>query len=145
MTREPPCCHAGQAQSHFLCCDARKSVHDFSKVNSSLYVLLCHRIPPLGYNSTLRFLSQLLRFPHRSPSYTLWFRRYRHISPAHPTIKLTRTFLISQQVVPYQRRGDTCCPSVAIPKNRSLADSSKTNHIPWKTEPSPPFQGFLKP
>jgi hypothetical protein len=42
---------------------------------------------------------------------------------------LTRTFLISQQVVPYQTRGDTCCSRVSTSKIRSLADSSMTNNI----------------
>jgi hypothetical protein len=37
--------------------------------------------------------------------------------------------LISKQVVPYQTRGDTCCPVVSAPKIRSLADSSMTSHI----------------
>jgi hypothetical protein len=43
--------------------------------------------------------------------------------------KLTRAFLISQQVVPYQTCGGTCCPGVSTPKIRSLADSSMTSHI----------------
>jgi hypothetical protein len=43
--------------------------------------------------------------------------------------KLTRAFLISQQVVSYRTRGGTCCPGVSTPTIRSLADSSMTNHI----------------
>jgi hypothetical protein len=43
--------------------------------------------------------------------------------------KLTRAFLISQQAVPYQTCGGTCCPGVSTPKTRSLADSSMTSHI----------------
>jgi hypothetical protein len=43
--------------------------------------------------------------------------------------KLTRAFLISQQAVPYQTRGGTCCPGVSTPKIRSLANSSMTSHI----------------
>jgi hypothetical protein len=42
---------------------------------------------------------------------------------------LTRAFLISQQVVPYRTRGDTCYPEVSTPKIRSLANSSMTSHI----------------
>jgi hypothetical protein len=43
-------------------------------------------------------------------------------------------FLISRQAVPYQTRGDTCCPRVSTPKIRSLVDSSTTcpdgiNHL----------------
>jgi hypothetical protein len=40
--------------------------------------------------------------------------------------------LISKQAIPYQTRGDTCCPGVSTPKIRSLPDSSMTNHIPWR-------------
>jgi hypothetical protein len=43
---------------------------------------------------------------------------------------LPKVFLISKQVVPYQILGGTCCPRGSTPKNRSLADSSKTNHKP---------------
>jgi hypothetical protein len=45
---------------------------------------------------------------------------------------LTRAFLISQQVVPYQTRSGTCCPGVSTPKIRSVADSSMTSHISWR-------------
>jgi hypothetical protein len=41
--------------------------------------------------------------------------------------------LISKQVVPYQTCGGTCCPGVSTPKTRSLADSSMTNHKPWRS------------
>jgi hypothetical protein len=37
--------------------------------------------------------------------------------------------LISNQVVSYQTRGDTCYPGVSTPMTQSLADSSMTNHI----------------
>jgi hypothetical protein len=43
---------------------------------------------------------------------------------------LPKVFLISKQVVPYHTLGGTCCPGWSTPKNRSLADSSKTNHKP---------------
>jgi hypothetical protein len=65
------------------------------------------------------------------PSCTLWPCRYRHTSPTHPTRQLTSGFLISQQSIPYQTRGGTCCPEVSTPKIWSLADSSITNHITW--------------
>jgi hypothetical protein len=42
------------------------------------------------------------------------------------------TAIISKQAVPFQTRGDTCCPGVSTPKTRSLADSSLTNHITWR-------------
>jgi hypothetical protein len=49
--------------------------------------------------------------------------------------KLTRAFLISDQAIPYQTRGGTCCPGVSTPKIWSLADSSTIchdgiNHLP---------------
>jgi hypothetical protein len=47
--------------------------------------------------------------------------------------------LISKQAVLYQTCGDTCCPEVSTPKTWSLADSSMTNHKPWRSQPSPPF------
>jgi hypothetical protein len=40
------------------------------------------------------------------------------------------TSLISKQAIPYRTRGDTCCPGVSTPKNRSLAYSSMMNHKP---------------
>jgi hypothetical protein len=45
---------------------------------------------------------------------------------------LPTSSLISKQVVPYQTRGDTCCPMVSTPKTQSLADSSMTIHITWR-------------
>jgi hypothetical protein len=58
---------------------------------------------------------------------------------------LPTTSLISKQVVPYRTRGDTYYPGVSTPKTRSLIDSSMTNHKPWRSQPSPPFQTLLKP
>jgi hypothetical protein len=56
---------------------------------------------------------------------------------------LPTTSLISKQVIPYQIRGDTYCPGVST-QSRSLADSSMTNHKPWRSQPSPQFQTLLK-
>jgi hypothetical protein len=50
------------------------------------------------------------------------------------------SFLISKQTVPYQTRGNTCCPGVSTSKTQSLADLSMTNHKLWRSQPSPPFQ-----
>jgi hypothetical protein len=47
---------------------------------------------------------------------------------------LPTTSLISKQVVPYWTRGSTCCPWVSTPRTRSLADSSMTNHKPWRLQ-----------
>jgi hypothetical protein len=46
---------------------------------------------------------------------------------------LPTTSLISKQAVSYQTCGSTCCPGVATPKTWSLADSSMTNHKPWRS------------
>jgi hypothetical protein len=59
--------------------------------------------------------------------------------------KLTRAFLISQQAVPYRTCGGTCCPRVSTPKIRSLADSSMTSHITWRTPTVPCIPSLLKP
>jgi hypothetical protein len=58
---------------------------------------------------------------------------------------LPTTSLIIKKVVPYRTHGGTCCPGVSTPKTRSLADSSISNHKPWRLQPSPPFQTLLKP
>jgi hypothetical protein len=54
------------------------------------------------------------------------------------------TSLFSKQAIPYRTHGDTCCPEVSTHKIWSLADSSMTNHISWRSQPSPPFQSLLK-
>jgi hypothetical protein len=59
--------------------------------------------------------------------------------------KLTRAFLISQQVVPYRTRGSTCCPGVSTLKNRSLADSSMTSHITSQNPTISTIPTLLKP
>jgi hypothetical protein len=43
---------------------------------------------------------------------------------------LAKVFLINKQAVPYQTLGGIGCPGESTPKNRSLADSCKTNHKP---------------
>jgi hypothetical protein len=43
---------------------------------------------------------------------------------------LSKVFLISKKVVPYQTLGGIGCLGQSSPKNKSLADSSKTNHNP---------------
>jgi hypothetical protein len=58
---------------------------------------------------------------------------------------LPTTSLISKQAIPYRTRGGTYCPGVSTPMTRSLADLSMTNHKPWRSQPSPPFQTMLKP
>jgi hypothetical protein len=57
---------------------------------------------------------------------------------------LPEAFLISKQAVPYQTHGGTCCPVGLTPKNRPLADSSKTNHKPWGSQPSPPYHNLAQ-
>jgi hypothetical protein len=53
--------------------------------------------------------------------------------------------LISKQAVAYRTLGSTYCPRVSTPFTRSLVDSSMTNHKPWRSQTSPPFQTLLKP
>jgi hypothetical protein len=51
--------------------------------------------------------------------------RYSHI--LHRTTEqgtLSKTILISQQVIPYQTHGGIVCAGWSTPKNRSIADSS---------------------
>jgi hypothetical protein len=67
------------------------------------------------------------------------------ISHSYEQDTLPTISLISKQVIPYRTRGGTCYPRVSTPKTRSLADSSMTNHKPWRSQPSPPFQSLIKP
>jgi hypothetical protein len=119
---------------------AQISLHAFTKVNPSSYVLLCHRFPLVGYN---RIPSGPFRscygFPllgtTKYPQALL--APYDHIGIAKPVPliqwdKLTRAFLVSQQAIPYRTHGGICCPGVSTPKIRSLADSSMTIHITWQ-------------
>jgi hypothetical protein len=47
-------------------------------------------------------------------------------------VRGTIASLISKQAIPYRTRGGTCClgGGGSTPMNRSLADSSMTNHKP---------------
>jgi hypothetical protein len=58
---------------------------------------------------------------------------------------LSTASLISGQAIPYQTQGGTYCPGVSTPMPQSFTDSSMTNHKPWRSQPSPPFQTLLKP
>jgi hypothetical protein len=68
------------------------------------------------------------------------------VVPLHSTKSdtLPEASLISKQAIPYQTRGGTCCPRELTPKNRSLADSSNTNHKPWRSQPSPPYHNLAQ-
>jgi hypothetical protein len=119
---------------------AQRSLHAFTKVNPSSYVLLCHKFPLVGNN----------RIPsgpfHSCEGYPLLGTTEYPRAPLAPCgligiamsvslfqqDKLTRAFLISQQVVLYWTRAGTCCPGVSTPTIRSLADSSMTIHITWQ-------------
>jgi hypothetical protein len=123
-TRKPPCC------------EARRSLHAFTKVNPRSHVLLCHWFPSIGYDikSLGPFHSSygfLVLGTTKYPQAPL--APYDLVGIAIPVSliqqdKLTRAFLISQEAVPYQTRGGTCCPVVSTPKIQSLADSSTTCH-----------------
>jgi hypothetical protein len=106
--------------------------------------------------STTRVCHALLWFPRKGPTCSAKDSRQRpllhHVGlgennmPIPHSInqgKLHIVFLISKQVVPYWTCGETCCPGVSTHKIRSLVDLS--NHVPWRYQPSPPFQPLLKP
>jgi hypothetical protein len=89
-------------------------------------------------------LLAVLRFAtHSGPICTMWFRQFTknvtktdHRDRCHPhsTDHDTQSiaYLISKQVIPYQTRGDTCCPGVSTPKIWFFAYSSMTNDITWR-------------
>jgi hypothetical protein len=66
------------------------------------------------------------------------------ISHSYEQSTLPTTSLIIKQTIPYRTHFNTCCPGVSTPKTQSLADSSMTNHKPWWSQPSPPFQTMIK-
>jgi hypothetical protein len=47
---KPPCCHAPDNTITLPWCEARRSLHAFTKVNPKSYILLCHRFSLVGYN-----------------------------------------------------------------------------------------------
>jgi hypothetical protein len=80
------------------------------------------------------------------PSCTIWaWANDRATSHSSEQDTLPTTSLISKQVIPYRIHGGTCCHGLSTLKTRYLANSSKTNHKPWRSKPSPPFQSLLKP
>jgi hypothetical protein len=73
----------------------------------------------------------VLKFPLNSvSSCTMWILVTSYAFP-HATEQDSQpiAFQIIKQVVPYQTHGGTCCFGVSTPKNQSLVDLSKTNHI----------------
>jgi hypothetical protein len=73
----------------------------------------------------------VLRFPNRGPSCNMWIQvTFWAFPPATEQYWLPIASLISKQVSPYKTHGGTYSPEVSTTKNRSLVDSSKTNHIP---------------
>jgi hypothetical protein len=106
----------------------------------------------------------LLRFPDKRPYLQCW--GFLHtVALLHHVVQVVHTkchtdrshthstehdtqpiaYLISKQVIPYRAHGCTCCPGVSTPMTQSLANSSMTNHKPWRSQPSPPFQSLLEP
>jgi hypothetical protein len=104
-----------------------------------------------GLDKVVRGTIAMLRFPRvvRETTAPLAPCEPRRVTTliSHSTEQdtLPITSLISKQVVPYQTHGSTCYPGVSTPKTQSLSDSSMTNHKPWRSQPSPPFQSLLKP
>jgi hypothetical protein len=119
-----------------LWCEARRSLHTFTKVNPRSYVLLCLRFPLIGYNripsgpfhSCYGFsILGTIEYP-QAPLAPCSLIGTAIPVPLIQQDKLTRAFLISQQAIPYCTRGGTCCLGVSTPKIQSLADSSTTCH-----------------
>jgi hypothetical protein len=82
---------------------------------------------------------------YHDPSWTMWARANDHAtSHSSEQDTLPTTSLINKQAIPYQTRGGTCCPGLSTLKTRSLANSFKTNHKVWRSQPSPPFQTLFK-
>jgi hypothetical protein len=116
---------------------AQRSLHVITKV----YYMSMSCFATVSWHTALL---AVLWFPVQSGHFcTMWFRQFTqnvtktdHKDRSHPHSIEHDTqpiaYLISKQVVPYQTRGDTCCPGVSTPKIRSLVDSSMTNHITWR-------------
>jgi hypothetical protein len=128
----------------------QRSLHAVIKVyyrSMSCFAMVSRQMAPLA----------VLRFPaHSGPFCTMWFRQFTqnvtqtdHTNRSHPHSTEHDTqpiaYLISKQAILYRTRGSTCCPVVSTPMTQSLEDSSMTNHRPWRSQPSPPFQSLLKP
>jgi hypothetical protein len=128
---------------------AQRSLHVVTKVyyrSISCFATVSQQTAPLA----------VLRFPtHSGPFYTIWFSKFTqnvtksdHKDRSHPHSTehdtLPIAYLISKQAVPYRTRGSTYWPGVSTPMTQSLADLSTTNHNPWRSQPSPPFQTLLK-
>jgi hypothetical protein len=128
----------------------QRSLHAITKVyyrSMSCLATVSRQTAPLA----------MLRFPaHNGPFCTMWFRQFTqnvthtdHMDRSHPHSTEHDTqpiaYLISKQVVPYRTCVGTYCPRVSTPMTWSLADSSMTNHKPWRSQSSPPFQTLLKP
>jgi hypothetical protein len=130
-TRKPLFYHS----LHFLWCMTQRSLHAVIKVyfrSMSCFAMIFHKGPACG-----------AKVSHKCPSCTMWaWAKYHANSYWSEQDTLPIVFLISKQVIPYRTRGGTFCPGVSTPKIRSLIDSS--NHIPWRSKPSPPFQIFAQ-
>jgi hypothetical protein len=90
-TRELACCYIGQAHSHIIWCEVRRSLHVVTK-DHFRSVLLLLRFPHLGchvHHTVPRYSPTI---PHSS--------RARHIPKGS---------LISEQVIPYLTCDGTCC------------------------------------
>jgi hypothetical protein len=120
---------------------AQRSLHDVTKIYYGSYAKLCQG--STQYHS----IAKVSRASHGITAPLAPCVSGRVTTPiSHSTEQgtLPTTSLIITQVVPYRTCGGTCCPGVSTPKTRSLADSSMTNHKPWKSQPSPLFQTLLK-
>jgi hypothetical protein len=103
---------------------------------SGLAKVVCSTIAMLRFSGIVVVPRPLL---HHEPRRVTTSNSHSSEQGTHPIASL-----IIKQVVPYRTCGDTCCPGVSTPMTRSLADLSMTNHKPWRSQHSPPFQTLLK-
>jgi hypothetical protein len=120
----------------------QRSLHAVTKVYYGSYAKLCQGSAPYHSIAKVSWGSHGTMAP-LAPCEPGWVTTLIFHSSEQRT--LSTSSLIIKQAVPYRTRGSTCCPGVSTAKTRSLADSSMTNHKPWRSQPSPPFQTMLKP
>jgi hypothetical protein len=121
---------------------AQRSLHVITKVYYGSYVKFCQG--SMQYHS----IAKVFRASRHTTAPLAPCEPGRVTTPnSHSSEQGTLSIasLISKQVVPYQTRGDTCCPGVSTPKSLSLVDLSMTNYKLWRLQPSPPFHTLLKP
>jgi hypothetical protein len=115
---------------HFLWCTTQRSLHVVTMVYYRSYVKLCqgstqyHSIAKVSRDSRGTTTPVALCAPG-------WVTMPNSHSSEHVTLPIAS--LISKQAIPYRTLDNTCCSGVSTTKTQSLADSSMTNHKPWRS------------